>query len=180
MVFGAPDGERNASRMPATKRSGIGTGQQSDSLARAEYKRISSAEHSREEQADAQPEAGSSGDEDAGQFQRSMGGNEAEEIEEHVRAGAGGADDAHEQAVVEEQVDGSEGPENSARKGCKAHADVVRQDRPTMPAASRLAGNASTARAGRWTAEYSAGALAARTAAGSRPRGFRVRLPRGR
>ena len=121
-------GERKASRSAGDDQHGDGAGEQADGFAAGEGKRVAAAEHSGEEKAGGEAKAGAAGDEDAGQFERAVGGDEAPDAEGHVVLGAGGGDDAHVHAVGEHEEDGSEAGEDAACVGVEADGDVVGHD----------------------------------------------------
>ena len=81
---GAWVGERNASRSAGDDQHGNGSGEQADGFAAGEGERVAAAEHAGEEQAGGEAEAGAAGDEDAGQLERAMSGDEAPDTQRHV------------------------------------------------------------------------------------------------
>lgn len=107
---------------------GDGAGEEADGLVAGEGEGVAAAEHAGEEKAGGEAESGTAGDEDAGEFEGSVGGDEGPDIEGHVVLGAGGGDDAYEHAVVEHEEDAAEAGEDSGGEGHEADADVVGHD----------------------------------------------------
>ena len=107
---------------------GDGSGEEPDGFGAGEGEGVAAAEHAGEEKAGGEAETGAAGDEDAGQFERAVGGDEAPHAERHVvlRAGCGDDSDAH--AIGEHEEDGSETGEDTARVSVEADGDVVGHD----------------------------------------------------
>ena len=57
-----------------------------------------------------------------------MGGDELPKLQAHSRKMTGHANDAQQQAVEEQHVDGSEAGRDAERKGHETYADVVGHD----------------------------------------------------
>ena len=107
---------------------GDGSGEQSDGFAAGEGECVAAAQHAGEEQAGGQAEAGTAGDEDAGQLQRAVSGDEAPDAEGHVVLGASGSDDTDAHAVGEHKEDGAKAGEDASCVGVEADGDVVGHD----------------------------------------------------
>ena len=103
-------------------------GEEADGLAAGEGESVATTKHAREEKTRGETETGASGDEDTGELERTVGGDEAPDAEGHVVLGAGGGDDAHVDAVGEHEKDGSETGEDAACVGVEANGDVVGHD----------------------------------------------------
>ena len=85
-------------------------------------------EHSGEEDAGGEAEAGGSGDHDAGNLEGAVGGDKAPEAEGHVVLAADDRDGAEHEAVVEERVEGEEAGRDASGEGEEADGDVVGHD----------------------------------------------------
>ena len=105
-----------------------GAGEQTDGFISGEGKGVAAAEHSGEEKARGKAKSCAAGDEDAWQFERAVGSDEAPNAERHMVLGARGGDDAHVHAVVEHEQDGSDAGDDAAHVGVEADGDVVGHD----------------------------------------------------
>ena len=85
-----------------------------------EGERVAAAEHAGEEEAGGEAQAGSAGDEDAGELKCSVSGDEAPEAEGHVVLRAGGSDDAEVDAVGEHEERGFRGRRRFLLRRCRS------------------------------------------------------------
>lgn len=107
---------------------GNSSGEQADGFAAGEGEGVAAAEHSREEKTGSEAQASATGDEDAGQFERAMGGDEAPNTERHVVLRAGSGDDTHVDAIGEHEIDRSKTGEDASRECVEADGDIVGHD----------------------------------------------------
>lgn len=103
-------------------------GEEADGFGGGSAEGVAAGVDAGEEEAGGEAEAGPAGDKDAGQLQGAVGGNEAPELERHASLSAGHADDAHHEAVEEDQVQRAEAGEDAAGESGEADADVVGHD----------------------------------------------------
>lgn len=73
-------------------------------------------------------EAAGSGDDDGGQLERAVTGDEAPEGDGHSILMTGGADDAEEQAVKDHGIEGSDAEDDSGGEGDEADGEIVGHD----------------------------------------------------
>jgi hypothetical protein len=105
-----------------------GAGEEADGFAAGEREGVATTEHAGEEQAGGEAKAGATGDEDAGDLERAVSGDEAPDAEGHVVLGAGGGDDSDAYSVGEHEEDGSDAGGDASDVGVEADGDVVGHD----------------------------------------------------
>lgn len=105
-----------------------GSGQQTQRFSASQRQSACTTKNSREEKAPSEAKTGSTGQKDAGQFERAVRSNEAPETERHALLRTGSRDNAHHQSVVEEQEQRAEAARKATGKGDKANANVVGGD----------------------------------------------------
>ena len=89
---------------------------------------VATAAEAGEEPGGAHVEAGAAGNEDGGELERAVGGDEAPEGKRHAVLGADGGDDADVDAVEDHEPEGGDDEEDAGKVGVEADADVVGHD----------------------------------------------------
>jgi len=123
-VCGGKEGFEDAS----DSEQGYGSGEEADGFCAGQCERVAASEHSGKEESGGETEAGAAGDEDAGEFERTVGGDEAPHVEGHVMLGAGCGDDSDAHPVGKHEKNGPETGEDPACVGVEADGDVVCHD----------------------------------------------------
>lgn len=105
-----------------------GAGDELDGFGAGEGKGVAAAEYAGKQDACAEAETGGSGEHDGWDFERAVGGHEAEQAHRHVvlrDRGEGGAD---REAVLDEEKDGADAAEDAENEGVETDHHVVGHD----------------------------------------------------